>query len=58
VPWFVIITRSGEPLAGEAGSPILFPSQKEARRWLMSHDLRIEGWKGGVKPPPPLLDRD
>lgn len=50
--WYVVVTKTGALLGTDAGSPYLFPSAREASRWMVRTDKRIEPWFGGFKPLP------
>lgn len=50
--FYVVVTKTGALLGTEAGSPYLFPTAREASRWMVRTDKRIEPWFGGFKPLP------
>lgn len=47
--WHIIVTASGRPLVGEAGSPIVFPDKETARSYATRPGDRIEPWTGGFR---------
>lgn len=55
MPWYTITTAAGHALSAENGTPYLFPSAQEARRWMMHSDRGIEKWRGHFKPLPKIV---
>lgn len=56
--WHIIVTASGSPLKGGAGSPVLFPSAEAAGPFMTRAGDRIERWEGGFRKSPFSTDLD